>query len=102
VKLQIVAIALVHDLSLSHAAGTIRRVRVVLYSRPRCGLCDQARAVILGERERSAFDFTEVNVETDDALELEYGLRIPVVTIEGEERFEISVDPAAFSQIVRA
>lgn len=58
--------------------------------------------MILGERERSAFEFTEVNVETDDALELEYGLRIPVVTVEGEERFEIAVDPAAFAEIVRA
>jgi hypothetical protein len=58
--------------------------------------------VILAERERSPFDFTEVNVETDDTLELEYGVRIPVVSIEGEERFEISVDPAAFSALVRA
>ena len=58
--------------------------------------------MILSERERSAFDFSEVNVETEDALELEFGLRIPVVTVEGEERFEISVDPAAFAAMVRA
>lgn len=82
--------------------GTILPVRVVLYSRPRCGLCDRARAVIRSELGRSAFDFEEVNVETDDALELEFGLRIPVVAVDGEERFEISVDPAAFAAIVRA
>jgi hypothetical protein len=58
--------------------------------------------VILAERERAPFDFSEVNVETDDALELEYGLRIPVVTVAGEERFEISVDPVAFAAMVRA
>jgi hypothetical protein len=58
--------------------------------------------VIRSELERSAFDFEEVNVETDDALELEYGLRIPVVVVDGEERFEISVDPAAFAAFVRA
>ena len=58
--------------------------------------------MILAERERAPFDFLEVNVETDDALELEYGLRIPVVIVGGEERFEISVDPAAFAATVRA
>jgi hypothetical protein len=58
--------------------------------------------VILAERERAPFDFSEVNVETDDVLELKYGLRIPVVTVAGEERFEISVDPVAFAAMVRA
>ena len=71
---------------------------VVLFSRPGCGLCDEARTVLLAERERTDFAFEEVNVETDDALELEYGIRIPVVTIDGEEAFEISVDRAAFAR----
>ena len=71
---------------------------VVLFSRPGCGLCDEAREVLLAERERTPFALEEVNVETDDALELEYGIRIPVVTIDGDEAFEISVDPAAFSR----
>ena len=68
-------------------------VLVLLYSRPRCGLCDEARAIIAAERERSPFEFREVNVETADALELEYGIRIPVVVVDGRERFEIRVDP---------
>ena len=71
---------------------------VVLYSRPGCGLCDEARAVLLAERQRTPFALEEVNVETDDALELEYGIRIPVVLIDDEEFFEISVDPAAFTR----
>ena len=41
------------------------------------------------------FAFEEVDIETDDALVRDYGLRIPVVTVNGEERFEISVEPAA-------
>ena len=71
---------------------------VVLYSRPGCHLCDEARAVVLAERERTDFAFEEVNVETDDALELEYGIRIPVVLIDGEEAFEVSVDPRALAR----
>ena len=52
--------------------------------------------VILLERVRSPFAFEEIDIEGDDTLELEYGIRIPVVTIDGEERFEIEVDPADF------
>ena len=43
-----------------------------------------------------------VLVRTDDALIRDYGIRIPVVTVDGEERFEISVDPAVFRVAVEA
>lgn len=69
--------------------------RVVLYQRPGCGLCEQARAVLVAERTRTAFEFEEIDISGDDALELAYGIRIPVVTIDGDEAFEISVDPSA-------
>jgi hypothetical protein len=71
-------------------------VLVRLYTRPGCHLCDVAREVILLERVRIPFGFEEIDIEGDDTLELEYGIRIPVVTIDGEERFEIEVDPAEF------
>lgn len=75
---------------------------VVLYSRPGCGLCDEARAVILSERERIPFAFEEVDVSSDDGLELAYGIRIPVVVVDGEEAFEVRVDPPAFAARVRS
>jgi hypothetical protein len=75
--------------------------QVVLYSRPGCGLCDEARRVILAEAERTPFAFDEVDVSGDDALELEYGIRIPVVLIDGEEVFEVRVPPVAFADALR-
>ena len=75
--------------------------QVLLYSRPGCGLCDEAREVILAEGERVAFAFHEVDVSGDDALELEYGIRIPVVLVDGEERFEVRVGARAFAEAVR-
>jgi glutaredoxin len=75
---------------------------VVLYARDGCHLCDEARRVIEDIRRTAPFDFTEIDIETDDALIREYGIRIPVVAIDGEERFEISVDPAAFRAAVEA
>jgi glutaredoxin len=77
-------------------------VHVILYSRPGCHLCDVAREVILAERARSGFGFEEIDIETSDQLIKEYGVRIPVVTLDGEERFEIAVDPAELASLVRA
>jgi glutaredoxin len=74
--------------------------RVLLYSRPGCGLCDEARATILAAREAGTFAFEEVDISGDDALELEYGLRVPVVLIDGREVFEVRVDPAELAAAV--
>ena len=63
-----------------------------MYSRPGCGLCDEARDVILAACTRASFDFDEVDITGNDALELEYGIRIPVVLIDGDELFEIRID----------
>jgi glutaredoxin len=76
-------------------------MRVVLYSRPGCHLCNAAREVLLAERVASSFDLVEVDVAGDDELERRYGIRIPVVEIDGEERFEYEVDPVELASIVR-
>ena len=76
-------------------------MRVVLYSRAGCHLCDTARDVLLAERSRSPFELVEVDVAGDDLLEREYGIRIPVVEIDGRERFEYEVDPEELLAIVR-
>lgn len=64
-----------------------------MYSRKRCGLCDEARAVILGEVREREFDFEEIFIDGDDELERTYGLRVPVVLLDGEEEFETQVEP---------
>ena len=75
---------------------------VVLYARDGCHLCDEARRVIEDVRRTVPFAFTEVDIETDDALTRDYGIRIPVVAVDGDELFEISVDPAALRAAVEA
>ena len=47
--------------------------------------------MIISVRARQPFGFDEIDIETDDALLREYGIRIPVVTIDGEEAFELFV-----------
>jgi glutaredoxin len=75
--------------------------KVLMYARPGCGLCDEAREVIMAERARTPFEYREVDVSGDDALELEYGIRIPVVLVDGREQFEIRVDAGPFAAAVR-
>jgi glutaredoxin len=76
-------------------------MRVVLYSRPGCHLCDVARGVLQAERQRIPFELDEVSVEGDEGLELDYGIRIPVVEIDGREAFEFEVDPAELTRLLR-
>jgi glutaredoxin len=65
---------------------------VVLYGRKGCCLCDDAREVLERVRARHPFALEERDIEEDDALFLAYLERIPVVTIDGEESFELFVD----------
>ena len=74
---------------------------VLLYARPGCGLCDEAREVIMAVRARTSFEYREVDVTGDDSLELEYGIRIPVVLVDGRELFEIRVDAGRLGAAVR-
>jgi glutaredoxin len=73
---------------------------VRMYSRRTCGLCDKAREVLLGVRGRSPFEFEEVFIDGDDNLERSYGLRVPVVKVDGVEQFEFTVDPASLERLV--
>jgi glutaredoxin len=77
-------------------------MHVILYSRPGCGLCDRAREVLEVQRARTPFELTEIDISGDDALELEFGIRIPVVSVDGRERFEVEVDPAELARLVAA
>ena len=75
---------------------------VVLYARPGCHLCDEARQVIEAVRASTPFGFEEIDIEGDDSLLRDYGIRIPVVAVDGKELFEISVDPTALRAAVQA
>jgi glutaredoxin len=71
---------------------------VTLYGRPGCHLCDDARAALHRVRAQHPFVLEEVDIESDDALFKRYLERIPVVAIDGEERFELFVDEQALAR----
>ncbi len=65
---------------------------VTLYGKPGCCLCDEARAEIEELRSELGFELEEVDVSTDPGLQREYGERIPVLALDGDELFEFHVD----------
>jgi glutaredoxin len=71
-------------------------VSLVLYGKPGCHLCDDARVVL----ERVGAPFAEVDITSDDALHAAYLERIPVITLDGEPRFEYFVDEAALRRLL--
>jgi glutaredoxin len=73
---------------------------VTVYGRPGCHLCDDALAVVERVRLRQPFALEVVDIESDEALLRAYLERIPVVAVDGEERFEFFVDEAALSGAV--
>jgi hypothetical protein len=75
---------------------------VVLYGRPGCHLCDDARVVIRRVAAVHPFALRERNIEESDELLLTYLERIPVVSIDGVERFELFVDERCFAAAVAA
>jgi len=67
-------------------------IRIDIYSRPGCHLCDDAKAVIEQFRSVYPMDLQTINVETNPELERRYGYDIPVVLINGREAFRHRVD----------
>lgn len=72
------------------------KARVVIYSRPECHLCDEAKAAIGRAGCRESFTLEEVNIESDKELLKKYQYDIPVITIDGVEAFKHRVDPEQF------
>lgn len=74
------------------------KARVRLYTKPGCHLCEEAKRQMLAAGCRDLYELEEVNIETDPALMELYGLKIPVVTINGREAFRYRVSPEEFKQ----
>jgi len=75
--------------------------KVTMYSRRQCGLCDKARTAIQEGRHRGVeFEFDERFIDGSPELESRYGLRVPVVLVNGREEFEFEVDPSRLQRLL--
>jgi hypothetical protein len=67
----------------------VTRDRVVVYTAPGCHLCGPAIDIV---RSVCGSDFIVVDITTDTELERQYRERIPVVEVDGVERFRYHVE----------
>jgi glutaredoxin len=65
--------------------------RVTLYTRTGCHLCEEAERVLRQEQPAAGFGLELVDIDRDPALARRYGVRVPVVAVDGEDLFEYEV-----------
>ena len=62
-------------------------MRVELYSKARCPLCEDARDVLIALKTRYRFELVEYDIEADPALWERFRFDVPVVFIAGQRAF---------------
>ncbi len=71
---------------------------IVLYTRQNCHLCHQAQALL----ESYGLAVQTVDIDADRALRELYDVSVPVVIIDGRERFHGRIDEVLLRRLLRA
>ena len=61
---------------------------LILYSKPDCHLCHEARDLLVALRREFAFTFIVVDITTDETLFAQYHHAIPVIVVDDD--FELA------------
>lgn len=77
-----------------------RKVKVVLYTKPGCHLCEQMKEVMSSSGCGELYALAEVDIESDAELFARYQYEIPVLFINGVEAFRHRVRADEFKAYV--
>ena len=61
---------------------------ITLYTRVGCHLCEEAERVLREEQAVAGFGLELVDIDRDPELVRRYGVRVPVVAVDGQDLFE--------------
>ena len=78
------------------------KTQVILYTRPGCHLCEEAKQAMEAAGYSDLYTLTEVNIESGPVLLDLYKDHIPVVTIDGVQEFRHQVDSDEFKESLLA
>jgi glutaredoxin len=78
------------------------RVRLTLYSRPGCHLCDDMKHVVEPLARDLDCALEEIDISADPALEARFGTEIPVLYVNGRKAFKYRLDAHALRDRVLA
>ena len=78
------------------------KVRLVLYTRTNCGLCEKMKAQIKLAKCDELYSLEEVDIETDATLFARYRDDIPVLCINGRDAFKHQLNAQDFRRAIQS
>ena len=66
-------------------------LKLTLYSRSDCCLCDEMKAVIRQVAATTSFDLEEISIDTSGQLQALYGDQVPVLFVDGRKAYKYRV-----------
>jgi len=85
-----------HVKKLLHSAAMTDLRQVMLYTRKGCHLCEIVKESLLKLHRRGGFQWSEVDVDSDEKLRREFNDQVPVVFIDGHKAFKYRMDEREF------
>lgn len=79
-----------------------RHIRVDFYTRDGCCLCDEALKLLASARRRYPFELHLIDVDQAASLQQAYGSRVPVIVVNGRERFHGRVNRVLLERLLAA
>lgn len=83
-------------------SSTANKAHVVIYSRPNCHLCEEAKQIMQASGCVDEYTLDEINIESDAELLRRYRFDVPVIMINGVEAFRHYLTAAEFCQKIRS
>lgn len=77
-------------------------LRVVLYTRHGCCLCDDAWAALRSFQSRHGFELTSKDIDADPDLRNQFDVCVPVVEVDGQVRMRGRFNPVLFQRLLDA
>ena len=75
-----------------------KKARVVLYTKPGCGLCEKMKTEMKRADVENLYTLEEIDIEKDEALFAQYRYEIPVLLINGVEAFRHRLTAEEFKE----
>jgi glutaredoxin len=73
---------------------------VTVYTRKNCHLCERAEEIVAEARKKIPFDFEIVDIDQSPALKEKYNEEVPVINIDGRDRFGYAIELDALINVL--
>ncbi len=73
---------------------------VTIYTRKGCHLCERAEAIVAEARRRIEFELEIIDIDESPALKEKYNEEVPVIAIDGRDRFGYAIELEAFLNVL--